>query len=120
MGLLRVKTPFQNCKRSSELLCLSKDLNLNVWVAGIVAAKQRPGSASGVVFITLEDEEGHINCIVWPKLVERFRNVILQSRLLKIRGSIQENKGVIHIVANELQDASLWLGKLIPSSRHFH
>jgi error-prone DNA polymerase len=120
MGLLRIKTPFKNCKRSSELLCLSQDLNLNVWVAGIVAAKQRPGSASGVVFITLEDEEGHINCIVWPKIVERFHNIILQSRLLKIRGSIQEKKGVIHIVANELQDASLWLGKLIPSSRHFH
>ena len=120
MMLLRDKSAFQTCRRSSELTRLPRHPDLRIWVAGIVATKQRPGSASGVVFITLEDEDGQINCLVWPSLVETFRQQILASRLLKVRGKVQESHGVIHIIADSLEDASEWLGELTPSSRDFH
>jgi error-prone DNA polymerase len=120
MSLLRDKSVFRACRRSSELDRLPRHPDLRIWVAGIVATRQRPGSASGVVFITLEDEDGQINCLVWPSLVETFRHQILASRLLKVRGKVQESHGVIHIIADTLEDASEWLGELIPSSRDFH
>jgi error-prone DNA polymerase len=87
---------------------------------GIVATRQRPGSASGVVFLTLEDEDGQINVIIWPKLVETYRHEILGSRLLKVRGQVQESHSVIHVIAEELEDVSAWLGELTPSTRDFH
>ena len=120
MNLLRNKSAFRTCRRSSELDRLPRHPDLRIWVAGIVATRQRPGSASGVVFITLEDEDGQINCLVWPSLVETFRHQILASRLLKVRGKVQESHGVIHIIADTLEDASEWLGNLTPSSRDFH
>jgi len=120
MSLLRDKSAFHTCRRSSELDRLPRHPDLRIWVAGIVATRQRPGSASGVVFITLEDEDGQINCLVWPSLVETFRHQILASRLLKVRGKVQESHGVIHIIADTLEDASEWLGELSPSSRDFH
>ena len=120
MSLLRDKSAFRTCRRSSELDRLPRHPDLRIWVAGIVATRQRPGSASGVVFITLEDEDGQINCLVWPSLVETFRRQILASRLLKVRGKVQESHGVIHIIADTLEDASEWLGELTPSSRDFH
>ena len=120
MSLLRDKSAFHTCRRSSELDRLPRHPDLRIWVAGIVATRQRPGSASGVVFITLEDEDGQINCLVWPSLVETFRHQILASRLLKVRGKVQESHGVIHIIADTLEDASEWLGELTPSSRDFH
>ena len=120
MSLLRDKSAFRTCRRSSELDRLPRHPDLRIWVAGIVATRQRPGSASGVVFITLEDEDGQINCLVWPSLVETFRHQILASRLLKVRGKVQESDGVIHIIADTLEDASEWLGDLKPSSRDFH
>ena len=120
MSLLRDKSAFHTCRRSSELDRLPRHPDLRIWVAGIVATRQRPGSASGVVFITLEDEDGQINCLVWPSLVEKFRHQILASRLLKVRGKVQESHGVIHIIADTLEDASEWLGELTPSSRDFH
>ena len=82
MNLLRNKSAFRTCRRSSELDRLPRHPDLRIWVAGIVATRQRPGAASGVVFITLEDEDGQINCLVWPSLVDTFRHQILASRLL--------------------------------------
>lgn len=120
MSLLRQKSEFYTCRRSSELKRLPRNQNLCVWVVGIVATRQRPGSASGTVFITLEDEDGQINCVIWPTLVEKFRHQILASRLLKVRGKVQESHGVIHIIADTLKDVSEWLGELTPSSRDFH
>ena len=120
MSLLRQKSAFQFCRKSSELLKLSKSLDGNFWVAGLVSTRQRPGSASGVVFITLEDEDGQINCLVWPSLVEKFRREILASQLLKVRGKIQQSHGVVHVIAQSLIDSSQWLGKLGARSRNFH
>ena len=120
MDLLRNKAPFQTCRKSSELARLPRHPDLRISVVGIVATRQRPGSASGVVFLTLEDEDGQINVIIWPKLVETYRHEILGSRLLKVRGQVQESHSVIHVIAEELEDVSAWLGELTPSTRDFH
>ena len=74
--------------------------------------RQRPGTASGVIFSTLEDETGVANIIIWPKIFERFRRIVLGARLLGVRGQIQSEQGVIHIVARELFDMSGHLAKL--------
>ena len=89
-------------------------------MAGLVATRQRPGSASGVVFLTLEDETGQINCIIWPNRVETYRQEILGSRLLKVTGYVQESHDVIHVIVEHVEDASMWLGQLIVPSRDFH
>jgi error-prone DNA polymerase len=75
-----------------------------VAVAGLVLVRQRPGSAKGVVFLTLEDETGIANVIVWPGLFERYRPVILGARLMKVRGRLQNERGVVHVVAEHLED----------------
>jgi error-prone DNA polymerase len=88
--------------------------------AGLVICRQRPGSASGVIFITLEDETGHINAVVWPQVAARQRRVLLQARLMAIRGVIQLEQGVLHLVAGQLMDYTHWLGELRARSRDFH
>jgi error-prone DNA polymerase len=75
-----------------------------VQVAGLVLIRQRPGSAKGVIFITLEDETGVANLIIWPPILERFRRVALGATLLYCRGRLQREEGVIHVVADELHD----------------
>ena len=75
-------------------------------VAGVVLIRQRPGSAHGVVFITLEDETGVANLIVWPKILERYRRAVLGARLLRIDGRLQREGQVIHIVCDRLVDES--------------
>ena len=82
MEILRNKSIFKYCKKSNELCSYKSTEKSILWVAGLVANKQRPGSASGTIFLTLEDEEGQINIIVWPKLVEVFRQQILNGKLL--------------------------------------
>jgi error-prone DNA polymerase len=81
-------------------------------VAGLVLVRQRPGTASGVIFATLEDETGVANVIVWPKIFERFRAVVLGARLMKVTGRLQSEQNVIHIVAERLEDFSPLLSRL--------
>ncbi len=81
-------------------------------VAGIVLIRQRPGTASGVIFSTLEDETGIINIIIWPKIFERHRRIVLAARLLGVRGQLQSEQGVIHVIARELFDMSGHLARL--------
>ena len=83
-----------------------------VSLAGIVLVRQRPGSAKGVCFITLEDETGVANLVVWPKVMEAYRRVIMRSRLIDVRGVVQRDADVIHIVANHLTDRSDALDRL--------
>jgi len=90
-----------------------------VWGGGLVISRQRPGSASGVVFVTLEDESGLLNLIVWPDLASRQRQVLLGARLLVARGRVQQEKGVLHLLASQLADYSALLGELVVSSRDF-
>ncbi|HWB51813.1 MAG TPA: error-prone DNA polymerase [Stellaceae bacterium] len=75
-----------------------------VRVAGLVLIRQRPGSAKGVIFITLEDETGVANLIIWPPILERFRRTALGATLLCCRGRLQREEGVIHVVAEDLRD----------------
>ena len=85
-----------------------------VRLAGLVLIRQRPGSAKGVCFITLEDETGVANLVIWPKMMERYRKVIMQSRLLVVEGVIQREVDIIHVVAEHLEDRSDALLRLAP------
>jgi error-prone DNA polymerase len=75
-----------------------------VQTAGIVLVRQRPGSASGVCFITIEDETGIANLVVWPNVFERFRAVVMGARIILVKGRIQRAEGVTHLVAEQLID----------------
>ncbi len=91
----------------------------NVTIGGIVLVRQRPGSARGVIFITLEDETGVANAIVWPKIFERYRSVVMGARLVKIRGRLQSQNGVIHTVVEHIEDITPMLGLLQKEARRF-
>lgn len=82
-------------------------------VAGLVLVRQRPGTAKGVIFITLEDETGISNVIVWRKMYERFRRAVIAGRALKVTGRIQRESGVTHVIAEEIEDISWMLDQLI-------
>jgi error-prone DNA polymerase len=86
---------------------------------GIVVTRQRPGSASGVTFVTVEDETGSINLIVWRSLGDRQRRALLGARLLGVRGRVQREGDVLHVVARGLEDRSALLGELQARSRNF-
>jgi len=83
-----------------------------VTVAGLVLVRQRPGSANGVIFITLEDESGVANVIVWPDAFARFRKVVLSARLLRIDGTLQREGIVTHVIAKRIVDMSAQLDAL--------
>jgi error-prone DNA polymerase len=91
-----------------------------VTAAGLVITRQRPGSASGVTFVTLEDESGYVNLIVWKRVAERQRAALLESRLLLVRGTLQREGDVLHLIARRLSDLSALLGDLVVESRNFH
>jgi len=88
-------------------------------VAGLVITKQRPGTASGVTFVTLEDETGQINVVVWKQVAEQYRAALLNARLLGISGELQIEGKVIHVIANRLFDHTNMLGNLTVRSRDF-
>ncbi|MBK6801337.1 error-prone DNA polymerase [Novosphingobium sp.] len=77
-----------------------------VQVAGVVLIRQRPGSAKGVCFITLEDESGVVNLVIWPDLMEKQRKVIMGARLMEVRGRVEYDDEVIHVIATHLTDAT--------------
>jgi error-prone DNA polymerase len=118
MSVLRRETPFIACKRQSELASLSH--KSFVKVAGLVTGRQRPGTANGTVFLTLEDETGNINVIVWKRTQELFRKALLNGRLLLIKGNIETDGSVVHVVAGQLHDYSDRLDQLAIRSRDFH
>jgi error-prone DNA polymerase len=87
---------------------------------GIVTVRQRPGTANGTIFVSIEDETGAINVIVWPGLVEKARKVLLGASLLAVYGVWQCEGEVRHLVAQRLEDHSPLLGRLATASRDFH
>ncbi len=91
-----------------------------VTAAGLVITRQRPGSASGVIFVTLEDETGYVNLIVWERVAAAQRAALIESRLLLVRGKLQREGDVLHVVAQRLTDLSKLLGELVVVSRNFH
>ena len=88
-------------------------------VAGLVITKQRPGTASGVIFVTLEDETGQINLVLWKQVAEQYRAALLNARLLGVAGELQIEGQVIHVIARQLFDHSDLLGDLSVHSRDF-
>ncbi len=95
----------------TEVLKTSKNEDEFV-LAGLVLVRQRPGTASGVVFVTIEDEHGIANLVVWPKVFEAHRRIVMGSRLLGVRGHVQREGLVIHLVAEELWDWSAELDSI--------
>jgi error-prone DNA polymerase len=87
-------------------------VNRRLSIAGVVLIRQRPGSANGVVFITIEDETGVANLIVWPAILERFRRAALGATLLRCTGKLQREESVIHVVADRFEDLTPRLNTL--------
>lgn len=90
-----------------------------VCVAGLVLVRQRPGTAKGVIFVTLEDETGTCNVVVWAKVYERFRRAVIAGRLLRVTGRVQRDAGVVHVVAEVIEDISPLLDRLLDPGFRF-
>ena len=103
--------------KASELNEVENEMNTKI--AGIVTCRQRPMTAAGVTFLTLEDESGFVNVVVWPSLGEKHRPVVRRAMLMGVTGHVQKSDGVIHLIARELVDLSHWLGSMEISSRDF-
>ncbi|MFN3988660.1 MAG: error-prone DNA polymerase [Erythrobacter sp.] len=104
MAFLRADLAERGFVRASELR--ERKFRSMVKVAGVVLIRQRPGSAKGVTFITLEDETGVINLVVWPDLKEKLRKVVMGARLIEVRGRVEYDDEVIHVIAAHLEDAT--------------
>ena len=118
LALLRGRLERLRMRKAADLAGLTT--GATVRVAGIVTHRQRPQTASGVVFISLEDETGIANLIVWPQLQERLREALFYSRLMLVEGGLQNDSGVVNVVVRKARDCSHWLGKLVTGSRDFH
>ncbi len=84
-----------------------------VTVAGLVILRQRPGTAKGVIFLTLEDETGIANIIVWRKTYETYRRAVIAGRLLRVTGQLQRAHSVTHVIAHQIEDISPMLDLLL-------
>jgi error-prone DNA polymerase len=91
-----------------------------VRVAGLVITRQRPMTASGVTFVTLEDESGQVNVVVWQQLGERFNTVLVGAQLMEVRGMLQRESGITHVIARELLDRTALIGSLRLAVHEFH
>ena len=117
LALLRARLHAAGLLTAAELRDLPH--GARVRSAGLVLARQRPGSASGVTFVTLEDETGTVNLVVWQAVGERWRRALLESRLMEAAGEVQREGEVLHLVVERLVDRSRLLGMLVAPSRDF-
>ncbi len=83
-----------------------------VRISGLITVRQRPGTAKGVIFMTIEDETSIANVIVWPKIFERFRPIVLGARYVAVSGRVQSESGVIHVVADKIENLTPLLARL--------
>lgn len=118
LSLLRRELKQKGISLAKQLKNLSH--GSRVICAGLVIARQRPMTAKGVLFVTLEDESGQVNIVVWKSLLERYRRPLLTAQLLGVAGKIEREGEVIHLIAEQIWDYSALLGKLITRSRDFH
>jgi len=118
MSLLRAQEPFNRCKRHCDLAAVGN--KRFVRIAGLVTCRQRPGSASGVLFLTLEDETGNSNIVVWKQTQAQFRQALMNGQLLLINGIVETKDNVIHVIAGALYDYTSALENLNVTSRNFH
>jgi error-prone DNA polymerase len=118
LALLRDKLARRGVLPTQELWD-QPDGNLVV-TAGLVISRQRPGSAGGVIFVTMEDETGYVNLIVWNNVAVAQRAALLESRLLEVHGKLQREGDVQHVIARRLTNLSAMLGDLTVTARNFH
>jgi len=119
LALLRPRLTRMGFKNAAELARLSGKKR-SVRAVGIVTGRQRPGTASGTTFVTLEDETGSVNVIVWSHIGERQRRELLGARLMGVEGRLEHESGVMHLIATQLSDHTPLLGRLATRSRDFH
>ena len=118
VALLRAHLQSMHMATAAEIRCCRH--GERVRAAGIVINRQRPSTASGVIFMTLEDETGHINAVIWPWVVERQRREVVGSRMVGIHGTIEREGEVVHLVVGRIVDLSYLLGRLHTRSRDFN
>jgi error-prone DNA polymerase len=118
LALLRDRIARRGWKSSQQLAQLQD--GSSAWACGIVTMRQQPETAKGTIFVTLEDETGSVNVIVWRHVRERQRIALLRSRLLAVAGLWQSRDGTTHLIARRLVDMTPWLGAVATSSRDFH
>jgi error-prone DNA polymerase len=117
LALLRAELAARRFLTAADImLCADRQL---ARAAGLVTCRQRPGTAKGTLFVTLEDETGLTNVIVRPELIERQRRELLGARLLGVYGQISREGKVVHLLANRVVDHSALLGTLATRSRDF-
>ena len=100
-----------SCIRASDIDLPAE--GSRIAVAGLVILRQRPGTAKGVIFLTLEDETGVVNVIVWRNIYERFRRAVISGRLLRVTGRVQRADGVTHVISDQVEDISHMLDSLL-------
>ncbi|MFL6618019.1 MAG: error-prone DNA polymerase [Povalibacter sp.] len=118
LALLRERLREMGIVRRKDLEFLGH--GSKVAVSGLVTHLQHPQTANGVIFGSLEDETGINNIIFWPKIFAEFRHKILRSNLMVVEGELQSEQGVVHIVAEKVEDFSHWVRTLPRNSRDFH
>jgi len=104
LSLMRAALTKQNVVTAKDLWQCANGMKVSV--AGLIVGRQSPGTASGVMFVTLEDEMGLVNLIVWPKVIERYRSLLLTSNLLLVKGYVQQVDGVLNVICDEFYDVS--------------
>jgi len=117
LALLRAPFERRGVVRAAELSQL--DDGARVSVAGLVTTRQKPSTASGVTFVTLEDDTGHVNLIVWKAVGARHKRELFESRLMEVEGRLQREGLVTHVIVEQLYDRSRLLGRLVTRSRDF-
>jgi len=117
LALLRPELRARRCRSSRELQAVEHGRNVSV--AGLVTGRQRPGTASGVTFVTLEDEFGNLNVVVWRDLAERQRKILVGSQLLRVDGRWESVGEVRHLIAGRLSDLTELLAGIQVHSRDF-
>ena len=118
LSMIRAQLRARRCRRSSDLAKIQH--GRNVRFAGLVTLRQRPETASGVTFITMEDEDGLVNALAWQHVAERQRRVLLGARLLAIDARLERVDGVQHLIIERMADYSPLLAGLSTRSRDFH
>lgn len=117
LALLRAPFERQGVLQARQLASVAD--GAQVAVAGLVTTRQRPSTASGVTFVTLEDDTGNINLIVWKNIGAAHRRALFESRLMQVQGRLQREGLVTHVVVEHIHDRSRWLGRLLTRSRDF-
>ena len=118
LALLRPRLETRGILTAAQLRGMKQ--GATVRTAGLVITRQRPGSAQGVTFVTLEDETGYVNLIVWRNVADRQRQALVGSRLMGVAGELQLEGEVMHVIAHRIVDLSRWLGRIATSPRDFH